>query len=403
MIKKVVIWGVGRYGSTLLSVLRRDNRYSCIAFTDSGPSPAAVTANIANVPYVHSSEMHLIEFDLLVVASNYANEIVSFIVRRNLVSREKLFICEDYDRLQRRIAEHDFRGPTKVVEGNPESTPDSRARLNFDDVVSPLEVRDFFMTASRYYDDTTLRKTLFFPYYTPPCGTRQKEIEAALLHNLGNTEFSEVFICCEDSNQPAISSSFPHARVLRGLGRMSYALWLSLSKHYCRREGVSLLVNSDIFFHQGDVGLIDRLFKSSRICSKTLFALSRHEYIDGKYFFTISPRYTQDAWVMLVANMPDEECLGWDEFRISLGTPRCDNRFARLCYDRGYEVVNLGRELRIFHIHDSHYRSYKIGDNHANLGPLLFVDAAELGDIRSAINAVRAIEVDSLIKFVSEG
>lgn len=124
--------------------------------------------------------------------------------------------------------------------------------------------------------------------------------------------------------------------------RFRFADFLSFAKS---KNTVYILTNADIAL--GAMLGFCRLIKG-----KELWALSRWNTGRPPQF---TDRSTQDTWIVRGSDFPPfltEKC------NFSLGLPGCDNAFAGLFKEAGYQVRNYALSIRTDHHHASQVRTY---------------------------------------------
>ena len=143
--------------------------------------------------------------------------------------------------------------------------------------------------------------------------------------------------------------------------------------------GINIIANSDIYTSSHAVSAITG-FYSKPANANVCMALSRWDVgPDGVTAKLYDHRDSQDAWVYL--GKPPKALIE-AALHVPMGIPGCDNRLCRLFADHGYTVINPSRTVRMFHLHNSGYRTYGKGRGGAKaelvLPPYLFVKTTAL-------------------------
>ena len=126
---------------------------------------------------------------------------------------------------------------------------------------------------------------------------------------------------------------------------------------------INIIANSDIAFN-------GTLQNADRVRPRECFAITRHEYKDGKVIDftsnqTAQPRWSQDVWIFrgfadirdcdsaLAENLQTND---YDRIKFWLGTPGCDNLIARRIMQSGYSLKNPYHDIVCLHHHEGEKR-----------------------------------------------
>ena len=207
------------------------------------------------------------------------------------------------------------------------------------------------------------RLILYVPWYRATSDARQAEIDEATQRNLA-AGADEVVLLIEEKD---MAEAFP-TYVLRGRigaqiettrGRQTFADVYALSAR--TPSVITVWINADCYFGTGALDAI-----RSRDMAGQFVCVSRW---DGEKL-NETAWGSQDAWAIL----PSAELVGLDD-DLAFGTPNIDHTVNARMKDRGYELHNPCREVRVQHLHASSARNYPP----ALIGPVLFVWPEEKG------------------------
>lgn len=145
---------------------------------------------------------------------------------------------------------------------------------------------------------------------------------------------AELASICErnkaDSNINYIQMNSPH--------RMTYQNLFDEINKRTSDDDINVITNLDIYFD-------DSITQLNRITSKQFIALSRYDiFADGSIHFDGPKQFSQDVWA-------------WrGKIRITnadfyLGVYACDNRIAAEAQLAGYEVLNVCKSIKTYHLH----------------------------------------------------
>jgi hypothetical protein len=211
---------------------------------------------------------------------------------------------------------------------------------------------------------------LYFPYYTPASPERHDEIKLCLKKNQENIFISSIYLLIDDGSEPP---SFVNDKitVIQIASRLTYKVWLLHSEQ--RSQGaISLLSNSDIYFDE-TLGRLSAPLTSGGLYS--FVTLSRYELINRSSKLHPNPKWSQDAWALLVRGEINSKLINASDF--ALGVPRCDNKIAAVFYEHGFQVHNPCKFIRSYHVHKSNIRSYDASRDTTILGGTLWVNPSE--------------------------
>lgn len=175
--------------------------------------------------------------------------------------------------------------------------------------------------------NTLGKMRLFYNYYEDVNPARRHEIEICLKKNIDNKFFDIIII--ESPTNPTFDFMFEKVNRLSG------------------PNDINIICNSDIYFD-------DTINLAKRIGQKQLYALSRWDLNTHMTASLLDTDRNQDAWIVRgkIENVNGN-------FR--MGKPACDNRLAYEFQTAGYSVLNPGRSIKAYHVHNSGVRHHNYG------------------------------------------
>ncbi len=169
---------------------------------------------------------------------------------------------------------------------------------------------------------------LFYNYYEDKHPLRKREIDACLQKNQENKLITTVVLKCD--TKPTYEYFFEQINKVTG------------------PDDINIICNSDIFFDE-------TIELANHIKHKQLFALSRWDYLHPWRIVFFDRADSQDTWIV---RGKVEGVFG----SFTLGTRGCDNRIAHEFNKAGYEVLNPGKSIKTYHLHNSGIRNYTMAD-----------------------------------------
>ena len=182
---------------------------------------------------------------------------------------------------------------------------------------------------------------------------RQKELDYCLQQNSAHPLIDNILIFYEGK-----VPELPKNCKVVGDFRPTYHDLFQLTSQY--PHDINIVANSDIMFN-------DTLEKANRIRDRECFAITRHEYRDGKVLPFDSgknapAKFSQDVWIFRgFADVRDcHEVLAqdlktqdFDKIKFWLGIPGCDNVVAKRLFQSGYSVKNPYNDIQCLHVHST--------------------------------------------------
>ena len=329
------------------------------------------------IDFIPVEELQSVKDSTLIICSESYREIIYEIFKNNLFPIENVYIYGDHEtcfypsKLEQRFVNEADNQVLEESKGIP--------CVNVSSLSSPirplksLEVPALdklsVMGTQRHPNNTTIEGIhLFFPYFRADSTERQKEIDSCCIANIRNQSFASVTVICDGEPSDEVKDNLQGCNVIYHSGRLTFQDWFIYARASCIK-GLALLCNSDIYFDSSVSSLVE-LFRFHK--KDQPFALiSRFDAIDDLAIQHISPHFSQDAWAIRVDDLPREDNIY--NFRISLGTKRCDSKFAYVLHEVGYKLLNPCNFVHAIHYHSSAIRSYKNEFNYDNFGCNMYV------------------------------
>jgi hypothetical protein len=131
--------------------------------------------------------------------------------------------------------------------------------------------------------------------------------------------------------------------------RLTYGDFFRKIAEVSAPNDINVIANTDIFFN-------DTIAFAHTIRHGEVFVLSRRDLTaNGCYVLEPNPSLN-DAWI--IRGVPKDSVAA----EIEIGRPSCDNRIAFELAKVGYSVVNVGHDIKAFHLHKHDYRTWKCSE-----------------------------------------
>ena len=203
---------------------------------------------------------------------------------------------------------------------------------------------------------------LITSYYFCNDSDRQKEINTCLQKNVDNELIENIYLLNDKTYNLDFltnNSKIKQFEIIEN-GKLLFKDAIEFINSYCYKDNV-ILSNSDIYF---DNTL--ELLKNEDFNNKMFCLLRYNVLIDGtKDIFRHfgEPRSdSQDCWIF-----KSPLRINTNDLNFSFGTLGCDNMFASILHDHGYELYNPSYDIITYHLHNIEERNYTIDDRiHGN-------------------------------------
>jgi len=201
------------------------------------------------------------------------------------------------------------------------------------------------------------KRILITQYYIPEWKERQLEINECLVNNVDNSLLDEIHLFVEkdyDFSWIQHNPNFHKIKLIRTKGRLSYKQAFDYSKQSLSSNDIIILANSDIYFDEtlSHINSID--------LTNTFLGLTRHEIKGLTLELYERPEVSQDVWIwkspLQIKDIPENK--DYFEDGIQLGIWGCDNRILKIVSDSGYNIRNIGRNIRCIHNHKNDLRTW---------------------------------------------
>jgi len=208
---------------------------------------------------------------------------------------------------------------------------------------------------------------LITSYYEPINEDRKKEIMFCLEKNNNNPLITEIILMNDREYElEFLENKEKIKQVIISSERLYFKQAIEYSNNFLN-EKIVILSNSDIFFDE-TLSLIPSEL------NEEAYSLCRYEYkseIEIKEPGS-EAEFTQDVWIF----KPKFKLL--NKYNFKFGVPGCDNAFTYLLYKEGYKVKNPGKSIRVYHYHNSDYRTYTSKDR--VISNYLFIKNTEISE-----------------------
>jgi hypothetical protein len=199
-------------------------------------------------------------------------------------------------------------------------------------------------------------KILFQEYYESSNFERNEELKQCLQLNISNPHIDKIYLFTE------LDITFESkVEVIKINERFKYRMFLQWILECGNDEDIYILSNSDIYVQ--DANMID-MYNLNEIS----LALTRWEYnqndccmwiSDVGYGLYRSPSDSQDTWIIKRPKITQEMICCCD---FKFGVPACDNTFAWILQNYGFNPKNKCLTIKTFHYHKTNYRTYQHND-----------------------------------------
>ena len=192
-------------------------------------------------------------------------------------------------------------------------------------------------------------------YYLSDNIERQKELNDTLIYNANNKYIKQIILLNDQIyNLDFIKRNKKKIKQvsLYSEGKLYFSKAIEYINHYLCGENV-ILSNSDIYFDNSLELLVNKFME------KKVYCLLRYEILDNgeKDIFRHfdEPRSdSQDSWIF---KAPLD--INLEDVHFSFGTLGCDNIFANVLYNHGYQLYNPAYDIITTHMHRTEERTYQ--------------------------------------------
>jgi hypothetical protein len=180
---------------------------------------------------------------------------------------------------------------------------------------------------------------LFTTYYREADEIRRSELELCLLKNIRSSVFDKVYILSEADQLPFVDSRVTMIKVST---RPTFQKIVDTLNSLVSDEDIVVVSNTDIYF--------DRSLQQARdIRVNELWALTRYDVVNESQIQLYISYKSSDAWIF------KGKCR-IKQADFYFGQLGCDNRFAALAYEYGYNIRNPCLTVVSYHVHGSAVR-----------------------------------------------
>ena len=193
-------------------------------------------------------------------------------------------------------------------------------------------------------------------YYIPKWNERELEINECLVNNLQNPLLDEIHLFVEkeyDFSWIQDNPNYYKIKLIPTKERLSYKQAFDYSNDLSSND-IIILANSDIYFDDtlSHINSVD--------LDNTFLGLTRHEIKEEELELYERPSVSQDVWIwkppLQIKDIPENK--DYFEDGIQLGIWGCDNRILKIVSDSGYNIRNIGKDIRCIHNHKNDLRTW---------------------------------------------
>jgi hypothetical protein len=189
-------------------------------------------------------------------------------------------------------------------------------------------------------------KILYLNYYRDKDIKRDEELRNCLEYNIANPEIDHIVLLADEAIE--LPCFFPEKVLIRTVDkRPTYNDFFEATQHYYSAgDIIHIIANSDIFFDQVGLSLLDKISLDNKCLALTRWDIQS----DGsaKCHNNIG---SQDVWIFKGNIRPIDG-------NFHLGKRGCDNRIAHEIEKAGYKVENPCHDVICYHLHLSNVRNY---------------------------------------------
>lgn len=191
--------------------------------------------------------------------------------------------------------------------------------------------------------------TLYTSVYNDKNKDRQKELMQCLVNNV-NSNINKIVLFKEKKDILEKNNIFNHIKIL--IVDIDKRPTFKSVFDYINNQNpsindISIVANSDIYFDNENIEKLKKYNLTNRV-----LALTRWDIQDNNSSLFMNREDSQDTWIFngKIKN------LNYSDFHF--GILGCDNRIAYELKESGYEVLNIGKDLKTYHLHLSNIRNY---------------------------------------------
>ena len=203
---------------------------------------------------------------------------------------------------------------------------------------------------------------LITSYYESPSPERQEEINECLKKNNDNPLIKTIYLLNDKLYDLHFLGNNKKIRQFKIInhGKLYFQEAIEFINSYCHQETV-ILSNSDIYFDD-TIDLIKKEYLDNKIYALLRYDVKKDGSKDIFRHFGEPRSDSQDAWIFTSPLHVDLKKLNF-----SFGTLGCDNMFASIIHDHGYEIENPSYSIITYHLHNIEERNYTCDDRiHGN-------------------------------------
>lgn len=194
---------------------------------------------------------------------------------------------------------------------------------------------------------------LFTSFYNEKNPIRKQELITCLQKNVSNELIERIYVIIEaDTVTPFYDSKIIYIRS----ERPTFEAFFKLVNWTAIENDISIVANSDIYF--------DSTLSLIQLKEDQCYALSRYEIAkNGSIEFLQGQGWSQDSWIF----KGKIKAVEFSDFYA--GKIASDNRIAHELREAGYQIYNVAKTIKSYHLHEGAQRNYANADKSLKVAP----------------------------------
>ena len=203
---------------------------------------------------------------------------------------------------------------------------------------------------------------LITSYYKSNDINRQNEINTCLQKNVDNELIKNIYLLNDKTYELDFlkdTSKIKQFEIIEK-GKLLFKDAIEFINSYCYKDNV-ILSNTDIYF-DNTLELLNKEDFNNKIFCLLRYNVENDGTKDIFRHFGEPRSDSQDCWIF-----KSPLRVNTNELNFTFGTLGCDNMFASILHDHGYELYNPSYDIITYHLHNIEERNYLIDDRiHGN-------------------------------------
>lgn len=198
---------------------------------------------------------------------------------------------------------------------------------------------------------------LITSYYKTKDSDRQKELDECLKKNAENKYITKIYLLNDktyDLDFIENKNKIKQFSLIKD-NKLFFKDAIEFINSYCFKDLV-ILSNSDIYFDDSLINVEEKNL-DNKVYALLRYNVNPDESKDIFRHFDEPRPDSQDSWIFKSPLNIDLNMLNF-----TFGTLGCDNMFASVIYDFGYQIENPAYSIIIYHLHNVEERNYTCED-----------------------------------------